>query len=45
MILRTTPRRNRDGSEVAYYQLADNVWDAKRTVLEDQVDLVAALVP
>lgn len=30
MYLRTTKRRNADGREVAYYQLAENVWDAKR---------------
>jgi hypothetical protein len=30
MYLRTTRRRRADGSEVAYYQLAENVWDAKR---------------
>src|SRR5438105_8452877 len=27
MYLRSTPRRNRDGSEVRYLQLAHNVWD------------------
>jgi len=30
MYLRTTKRRNADGSEVRYYQLAENVWDARR---------------
>jgi hypothetical protein len=30
MYLRTTKRRNVDGSEVLYYQLAENVWDPKR---------------
>jgi len=30
MYLRTTKRRNADGSEVRYYQLAENVWDPKR---------------
>ena len=30
MYLRTTKRRNADGSEVCYYQLADNVWDPQR---------------
>jgi len=30
MYLRTTKRRNADGSEVRYYQLAENVWDAQR---------------
>jgi transposase len=30
MYLRTTKRRNRDGGEIRYYQLAENVWDAKR---------------
>ena len=27
MSLRSTPRRNKDGSEVRYLQLAHNVWD------------------
>jgi hypothetical protein len=33
MYLRSTPRRNKDGSEVRYVQLAHNVWDpaAKRS--------------
>ena len=30
MYLRTTKRRNADGSEVRYYQLAENVWDPAR---------------
>ena len=30
MYLRTTKRRNADGSEVRYYQLAENVWDQGR---------------
>ncbi|MFI5287945.1 MAG: IS1634 family transposase [Candidatus Dormibacteria bacterium] len=30
MYLRTTKRRNSDGSEVSYYQLAENVWDQGR---------------
>jgi transposase len=30
MYLRTTKRRNADGSEVSYYQLAENTWDASR---------------
>jgi transposase len=30
MYLRTTRRQRADGSEVVYYQLAENVWDAKR---------------
>jgi hypothetical protein len=30
MYLRTIKRRNADGSEVAYYQLAENVWDSER---------------
>ena len=30
MYLRTTKRRNADGTEARYYQLAENVWDAKR---------------
>jgi transposase len=28
--MRTTKRRNRDGSETRYYQLAENEWDARR---------------
>jgi len=28
--MRTTKRRNADGTEVRYYQLAENVWDTKR---------------
>lgn len=30
MYLRVTKRRNADGTEVRYYQLAENTWDAKR---------------
>ena len=30
MYLRVTKRRNADGSEVRYYQLAENVWDSAR---------------
>lgn len=30
MYLRVTKRRNTDGSEVSYYQLAENSWDPKR---------------
>lgn len=30
MYLRTTKRRNADGTEVRYYQLAENVWDVAR---------------
>lgn len=30
MYLRTTRRQRADGSEVAYYQLAENAWDAER---------------
>jgi hypothetical protein len=30
MYLRTTKRRNADGSETRYYQLAENEWDARR---------------
>jgi hypothetical protein len=30
MYLRVTKRRNADGSEVRYYQLAENVWDPAR---------------
>ncbi|MGH3196406.1 MAG: IS1634 family transposase [Streptosporangiaceae bacterium] len=36
MYLRATPRRNKDGSEVRYLQLAHNVWDpaAKRSKVQ-----------
>ena len=36
MYLRSTPRRNRDGTEVRYLQLAHNVWDpaAKRSKVQ-----------
>jgi hypothetical protein len=30
MYLRVTKRRNADGSEVSYYQLAENIWDAEK---------------
>jgi hypothetical protein len=30
MYLRSTPRRNKDGSEVRYLQLAHNVWDPQK---------------
>jgi len=30
MYLRSTPRRNKDGSEVRYLQLAHNVWDPEK---------------
>jgi transposase len=30
MYLRTTKRRNADGSEIRYYQLAENAWDTAR---------------
>src|SRR3989304_4495632 len=30
MYLRVTKRRNADGSEVSYYQLAENVWASAR---------------
>ena len=30
MYLRTTQRRNADGSTVRYYQLAENTWDAAK---------------
>ena len=30
MYLRSTARRNKDGSEVRYLQLAHNVWDPQR---------------
>lgn len=30
MYLRTTKRKNRDGTEVAYYQLAESVWNADK---------------
>ncbi len=30
MYLRSTPRRNKDGSEVRYLQLAHNVWDRQK---------------
>jgi hypothetical protein len=30
MYLRITKRRNKDGTEVRYYQLAENVWNAAK---------------
>ena len=37
MYLRTTKRRNADGSEVRYYQLAENTWDRERGCAVAQV--------
>jgi hypothetical protein len=37
MYLRVTKRRNADGSEVRYYQLADNVWDPEKRCAVAQV--------
>src|SRR4051795_7418597 len=37
MYLRVTERRNRDGSTVAYYALAENVWNAQTKRSEAQV--------
>ena len=37
MYLRVTERRNRDGSTVAYYALAENVWNAKAKRSEARV--------
>src|ERR1700756_1551546 len=37
MYLRITERRNRDGSTVAYYALAENVWNAQTKRSETQV--------
>src|SRR3954453_14324839 len=37
MCLRVTERRNRDGSSVAYYALAENVWNAQAKRSEAQV--------
>src|SRR5689334_6588330 len=37
MYLRITERRNRDGSAVAYYALAENVWNAQAKRSEAQV--------
>ncbi len=34
MYLRSTPRRNKDGTEVRYLQLAHNVWDRRREAVE-----------
>jgi hypothetical protein len=37
MYLRVTERRNRDGSSVAYYALAESVWNAQTKRFEAQV--------
>lgn len=37
MYLRVTKRRNQDGSEVRYYQLAENVWDSQKQCAVAQV--------
>jgi hypothetical protein len=37
MYLRTTKRRNGDGTEARYYQLAENVWDTERGCAVAQV--------
>ncbi len=37
MYLRTTRRKNRDGSEVTYYQLAESVWNAEKRQAEAKV--------
>jgi len=37
MYLRSTPRRNKDGSEVRYLQLAHNVWDPQQRRSKVQV--------
>jgi hypothetical protein len=37
MYLRITERRNRDGSAVSYYALAENVWNAQTKRSEAQV--------
>src|SRR5689334_7986665 len=37
MYLRVTERRNRDGSSVAYYALAENVWNPQAKRSEAQV--------
>lgn len=37
MYLRTTKRRNQDGTEVSYFQLAENVWSKKHKRSEVQV--------
>ena len=37
MYLRVTERRNRDGSKVSYYALAENVWNAEAKRSETQV--------
>ena len=40
MYLRITERRNRDGSTVAYYALAENVWNAQRLKIFPPLRLV-----
>src|SRR3954453_5101049 len=37
MYLRVTERRNRDGSSVAYYALAENIWNPQAKRSEAQV--------
>lgn len=37
MYLRTTKRKNRDGSEVTYFQLAESVWNAEKRQSEARV--------
>ncbi len=37
MYLRTTKRKNRDGTEVAYYQLAESVWNAEKRRSEAKI--------
>src|SRR6201996_2100296 len=37
MYLRVTERRNRDGSTVAYYGLAENIWNAEAKRSETRV--------
>ena len=37
MYLRITERRNRDGSTVAYYALAENIWNAAAKRSETRV--------
>lgn len=37
MYLRTTKRKNRDGSEVVYYQLAESVWNPEKKRAEAKI--------
>ncbi len=37
MYLRTTKRKNRDGTEVAYYQLAESVWSTEKQRSEAKI--------